>query len=130
MALSWKPRRYGKRRRYYCAPACGRDCLWLEYTVAKKRAEALVKELDQIEDTGPWKPRLHENLGWYFCAVSLDGRWVVTRRSSGTGRGFTYTASLGDGRWVQSAGTPAAAIKRTRKIAYADIQEYIKYLGA
>lgn len=39
---NWKPRRYGP---YYCSPACGGDCAYVDYLAVKKAAAALAKQL-------------------------------------------------------------------------------------
>lgn len=129
MELSWKPRRYGKRRRYYCSPACGADCSYVQFRMTENAAISLVKELRRIEDTGPWEPQVKENLGWHYYAESTDGRWVIHRRTNPNGYGRTYTACLG-GHWTASAPTAAAAIKQVRKIARRQIREYTKFLDA
>ena len=59
--LSWKPKRKGK---VFCAPACGRGCLYSEYLFVKKEAKELSKFLkDKVG--GKWKVHIWENLGWY-----------------------------------------------------------------
>ena len=60
--ITWRPKRRGK---IYCAPACGRECTFSEYTQAVNSAKALVRKMK----TKGWKPHVWENLGWHYKIV-------------------------------------------------------------
>lgn len=120
--LSWKAR-LSADRRIYCSPACGANCTRFDYGLAVKRAAALCKELG-----AGWVPRVSENLGWHYSAVSACGRWKVCSD------GGSYTAFLGDpgagGRWAASGKTPRSAIAATWKIAAASIDDVMSFVTA
>ena len=63
MSLSWKPKRRGNK---YCSPACGAGCTFEDYQSAMKAA----KDTVAMMKSGKWKPRVHENMGWYAGIVS------------------------------------------------------------
>lgn len=109
--LSWKPRRRGN---IYCAPACGNGCTLDEYRQARKNAKTLAASL------GPkWIPRVHENLGWHYSALSPCGRLYVTPSfyaSPGESATISYHAFLGEpfsysGTWCGSGQTAKAAVR-------------------
>jgi len=107
-ALDWKARRNG---RFYCAPACGGRCTWEAYQKAKRDAAALVKTL------GPgWKARVHENLGWHYCAVNQAKRLDVSCCTDSLTSEKSYMAILG-GQWIGHADTPAGAVAEAIKQA-------------
>ena len=106
--LSWKAKRVGNK---YCAPACGRGCTYAEYKKAVKESERLANRLGK-----GWKPRVWENLGWHYSAVSKSRHLKVY---PGMHKGYVvdYTAffstessSVG-GRWCVSGKTPKSAVK-------------------
>ena len=116
--LSWKP---VSRGAVYCSPGCGRGCTYKEFIDANAAADELVELL------GPgWKPRVWENMGWYYCAVSLDGHMKV-HPGCNESRPTYYTAFFGDiaagGRWVENAKTPKAAIRKVLYLARSDRDE-------
>lgn len=115
--LSWTPRRRGH---IYCAPACGGRCTLAQYHAAKLAGQKLCERLGR-----GWKPRVWENLGWHYKAISACGRWKVH------GSDRCFTALLGDadspgGKWAETARTPEAAIRKTWEVA----QEAIAYYEA
>ncbi len=90
-----------------CASWCGSGSIGEEYHKAKRAAAALAKQLGK-----GWKPRVWENMGWHFEAVSLCGRLEVHGGSGGR----AFTAYLGEpshpgGRWAQHGKTAKAAVK-------------------
>jgi hypothetical protein len=94
------------RGHIYCAPACGRGCTKAAYERAQKKAAALAKRL------GPrWKPRVWENLGWHYSAISPCGSIKV---HSSYPEGEMWTAYFGPeatgGKWAESGKTPWEAI--------------------
>ena len=70
---------------------------------------------------GPgWKPRVHENMGWYASVIDKSGCWYIAIHRYG--RSLTYTAFLGEpfsysGKWAESADTPEQAIEKVRETA-------------
>jgi len=58
---SWKPVLRGAK---YCSRACGNGCTKAEYVAAVKKGEALAKAVGN-----GFKPRVWENMGWYYSAV-------------------------------------------------------------
>ena len=80
--LSWDPVRKGT---HFCAPACGRGCTYAEWCTATAAADKLCADLG-----AGWVPRVWENLGWYYSAISACGRWKVN------GHPDSYTAFLGE----------------------------------
>jgi len=51
----------------YCSAACGGGCTWNAFRGAQKQAEALCKKLGH-----GFKPKVWENLGWYWTADSAS----------------------------------------------------------
>jgi len=115
--LSWIP---VVRGAIYCSPACGHQCTKSAFDKATHDAEALVKKLGL-----GWKPRVWENLGWHYCAITTCGRWKVHTAIRG-GKIEGYTAFLGEdslgGRWARSGSTPRKAIRSTRDAAKAEFE--------
>lgn len=101
--LSRKPKWRGTT---YCSPWCGYGCQREAYNEAMHNAEKLAGRL------GPgWKPRVWENLGWYWSAVN-EGLKVHPP----VAEGCSYVAFLGEkdspgGRWTGSGHTPRAALR-------------------
>ena len=123
--LSWEPVLVGN---YYCAPACGGRCTKEEFDQATQAAQELCRNL------GPgWRPRVQENLGWHYAAISKCGRWKVHAHPATFG--ISYTAFLSadkseGGQWAETAKTPKAAIAKTWKIARPTIELYAELLTA
>lgn len=65
MKRSWTPKRRGA---IYCSSACGHGCTWAAYIQAVQEASYLATVLNR-KGAG-WKPRVWENLGWYYEAYS------------------------------------------------------------
>lgn len=111
-----------RRGDIYCAPFCGRGCTHKQYLAAKGGAEKLVAQLGK-----GWKPRVWENMGWHYSAVSKDGRIKVhTHKYKGSPR--DYTAFLGSadspgGRWAEHGKTPKAALQAVLALALDEQQE-------
>ena len=91
--LSWEPVLKGE---IYCSSACGGRCTKAAHDNCVKKAKALAKRMGK-----GWKPRVHENLGWFYGVIKGTPQGVF-------GNGFleitppyrpddTYTA------WVQSS---------------------------
>jgi hypothetical protein len=115
--LSWKAVRRGD---IYCAPACGGNCTWSAYQSAKRSAARIVKKLG----TG-WKPYVHENMGWHYCAKSADdGQTSVYRHHDKPG----YWASI-HGLWIGEGETPLAAVKHAASKARARREVITKILS-
>ena len=93
-----------------CAKWCGGGCTQAQYDAAIVAAKVLSTSLGY-----GWKPRVWENLGWHYCAVSRNGfvkvhpffDWRVKKVTS-------YTAFIGDivggGRYTGDGDTPEKAI--------------------
>lgn len=112
---AWTPRRKGD---IYCSPACGGEtkwgCTWAEYQAAKRAAKALCDRIGK-----GWRPRVWENLGWHYSAISPCGRLKVhpstSCRCHGKGTVTSYTAFLGEadspgGRWTGQSRSPKRAV--------------------
>jgi hypothetical protein len=87
-----------------CAKWCGRGCTEEEYNEAVTAADTLVEHLGK-----GWQPRVHENMGWFFSAVSLSGTVKVHVNPAG------YTAYLGEagspgGSFTARGDTPRGAV--------------------
>lgn len=116
----WKPIRSG---RFYCSPACGggKFCTWAEYQEVTKKAAALAAKLS--ERGGRWEPRVHENLGWHYCAVlttsarGLHDQPLMFKmyESSGYSCMFGEGEASGDCAWHDSQhySTPFRALAAT-----------------
>jgi hypothetical protein len=119
-AMDWKPVRDGE---VYCSPSCGGQCKWNDFILANQKAAALAASL------GPnWKPHVHENLGWHWCARSEFGHAKVyesyNKCSSTT---IDYNCLLGEddspgGKWVGWGKTPQDAVKAALKKAYQEME--------
>lgn len=114
--LSWKPKRSGKK---YCSPACGGGCTWDAYQRAQRDAQKLAEHL------GPtWIPKVWENLGWHYKAVSSNGKLKV-HPSIWQGKITGYIAFLGEGefggRWVVDYEDPREAVRVVIQTAKDDI---------
>lgn len=113
--LSWKPVRRGA---IYCAPACGHGCTHAEFKAATAKAKTLCALLSQQSVKG-WKPRVWENLGWHYAAISPCGRIKVHPLDAGWSG---YTAFIGypespGGTWTGQAPTPLNAVKKAAAAA-------------
>jgi len=115
-ALSWQAVRRGH---IYCAPACGGKCTGAAFQLATDRAEALCKRF-----VGVWKPRVHENLGWFAGAVYAGGHMNVSIHDySGV---VSYSAFIDTdkgpgGRWHGNGDTPEKAIEEARAMFGAEL---------
>lgn len=121
--LSWKPRQRGH---IYCAPACGRDCTYAEFTHATKEAEKLARILNRGTIGKDWKPVVHENMGWYWRAVDGSGRMKV--HGNHYDKNYSYTAFLGEsdssgGRWAAHGRTPQAALLAVIALATEELKK-------
>jgi len=109
----WTPRRKGA---VYCSPACGGGCTHAAHRAASRAAAALAARLGH-----GWKPRVWENLGWYYAAevptpkgwAGFDGRLEVHPVLTGGGKGkparfVRYDAYLGS--YVGSGRAPEEAV--------------------
>ena len=108
MGLSWKARRKGN---IYCAPACGRGCTRAEYRAAVNGAKKLCKRLGR-----GWRPRVNENLGWFFDAVHKSGLvtihpHVMVNRRTGKKYIYSYWADFrfAGRQWHHTSKTPEHA---------------------
>jgi len=136
--LSWKARRKGK---IYCAPACGADCTWAAYKLAKRRANALAKRMGK-----GWTIRVHENMGWHYNVVSPCGRIKLHedwRRADEEADIIDqlaelvpdyYSAYLGDpdssgGRWAEHGDTAEEAIRNVVAAGQADLARISAVIG-
>ena len=97
-----------QRGSIYCSPGCGRGCTLAEYQKARRNADALAKRLGEN-----WKPSVHENLGWYFRARSLDGLLEVSE--SGPRHFWCTTTSVIEKQFHASATTPRKAVEAVLK---------------
>jgi hypothetical protein len=116
--LSWKPARHGDT---FCAPACGHGCTYQEY----ERAQISAKTL--CENLGPgWKPKVWENMGWHFQAISSCGRLEVHTNGllSRSFCAFIGESGSSEGRWVGHGSTPKAAVTAVKSKARAEL-DYI-----
>jgi len=93
-----------KKSRRMCASWCGRGCTKAEHDRALRLATACARKLGK-----GWRPRVHENLGWYGYTVSSCGR-ITVRVSSPRRNVQRFLAQLGDGRWSSSGLNPGAAV--------------------
>jgi len=98
---------------------CSDECAEFEGAVCN--AKALVKALG----TG-WVPRVWENSGWHFAAVTRCGRMKIHVREY---RNYTrYIAYLGEaddvgGVWVASGDTPQTAAQAVLDIARTSVED-------
>ncbi|HTG95752.1 MAG TPA: hypothetical protein VL866_24340 [Pyrinomonadaceae bacterium] len=118
-----------RRGPFYCSPWCGANCTIAAYDAACFKGKALAEQL------GPnWKPRIWENMGWYYCAIDASGYWKVHAHEYADGD-VHYTAFLGEpgsagGKWAESGKTPQAAIEKTKHVARAALRELRKVIDA
>lgn len=115
--LSWKARRHGD---VYCAPACGCNCRYSEYVKACLGAERLAARLTNKLGK-KWRPRVWENMGWHFEAVSWRGCIQVKEDHKWPDRRFshpTFTAYVrnfpGNALFTGEGKTPEAAVEDAR----------------
>lgn len=106
----------------YCAAACGAGCTWVKYQRAVADAAVLAAECGD-----EYTPRVHENLGWHFSALSACGRFYVIkhaadRYSAFLGEAFSYT-----GRWTGSGKTAKAALKNAVNHCKADLRQFADF---
>lgn len=126
--LSWKAIRRGA---VYCAPACGHGCTHEEFVRANREAAKLCLELDAKTIKG-WKPRVWENLGWHFDAISACGRLKVSRVSRDLKHGSSL-AFLGEGttggRWAEHGRTPHLAVLAVLEVARQEAKAIVELLN-
>ncbi len=120
---AWTPRRRGD---VYCSPACGGNCKYTAYLLAKERAHALCMMLGDMCGGG-WKMEIRENLGWYYTAISRCERIRVSG-SHFDGAKPVYVAFLGSGgyggNWVsEHHKDPRKAVKEAIANAKAELAE-------
>lgn len=114
---SWEPVRRG---RFYCSPGCGARCTIFQFDHAGILANQTAMRLGKN-----WKPRVHENMGWFAGVVDETGCWHVSvNELQGN---ISFTAFLGDGngpggKWAESADTPEEAIEKVRKAASRELK--------
>lgn len=135
--LSWKVVRNGDT---YCAPGCGGGCKYAAFELATQRATELATRL------GPkWKPRVHENLGWHYWAMSSCGRirvneyWNIPHNDHlveklatlvpNYYRALMNTHGGAGGRWTASADTPEEAIRAALGAAQSERDELVGALN-
>jgi hypothetical protein len=98
---NWTPVRSGS---IFCSPACGRRCTYAAFLEAKRASEKLAANIGH-----KWKPYVHENSGWHFCAKAPkgSGELLVTQNATGF-TCFTGTTITGHGSTPQRAIRDAA----------------------
>jgi hypothetical protein len=70
---------------------------------------------------GPdWKPRVWENLGWFWCVES--GALAVYPRGYGNNNPTEYDVSLDGGRWWAHGRKPESIIRRVVAMARAEMR--------
>lgn len=114
----WTPKRVGDR---YCSPGCGGGCTYHAFAMAKQKARALCTML------GPsWKPRVWENLGWFYEATL--GLVTVSANYRG---GYTACLHIGPNYFMDRK-TPKAAVNaiilllEEQQLARAGVLSYLK----
>lgn len=105
---------------YYCSPWCGYRCTVEMHKKAQRRAFELCQTLGK-----GWTPRVWENLGWHFEAISPCGRLKVSYAGHA---GSSYIAFLGDagstgGRWVEHGQTPESACRKVIRRGHDELRE-------
>lgn len=94
-----------RRGNRYCAPWCGRGCTWQEHQAAVASAARLIGRL------GPgWKPRVWENLGWHYEAISKCGQVKVSPSGKRSFIAFFGDAGRSGGAWSAHGPTPQKAV--------------------
>ena len=93
-----------------CAKWCGSGCTQAQYDAALANAKALAARLGK-----GWKPRVWEDMGWHYSAVSRKGFIKVHPHTDWRSKRITsYAAFIGDisggGRYVADGRTPEKAI--------------------
>lgn len=104
--------------RIYCSPFCGGKCTLAAFKIATKSADKLVELLGSEH----WKPRVWENLGWHWSAMSKDGWWQIHPIGGYTAFLTLDNKSGHGGTWTESGKTPQEAIKN----ALASTEKYTK----
>ncbi len=102
-AISWIAVLKGK---IYCSPACGYNCKHADFETATQEGQQLAKKL------GPdWTPRIWENMGWHYQAISPDQRCHVSKnRHGGDYTAYLHHKPLSGGRWTGKGATPGEAV--------------------
>lgn len=123
--LSWKPVRRADGS--YCSPACGGGCTWAANQEAHRQAKALAEKL------GPdWIPRVWENLGWHYSAVSSN-RKLKVHPNKFRGEIKSYTAFFGEmddcgGTWTARDADPRKAVQAVIREAKDDVMNTLQML--
>lgn len=110
--LSWEPIRTGS---VYCSPACGADCLFNDFTRATESARLLADGLGS-----GWKPRVWENMGWFWAAVK--GSASVRKY----GKNYSADVHIGGRQFFGNASTPRRAFALAMEAASAAAQSIKK----
>lgn len=112
-SLSWTALRQGNY--IYCAPACGGQCTWKAYQIAKVKADLLATSL------GPqWIPHVWENLGWHY-SVGIPGGCRLEIHDTSHGRPQpNYTVFLHN-MYVTTDTDVRRALKTVLKMAERDM---------
>lgn len=115
--VNWNPVRIGGT---YCSSACGAGCLHVDFEWATAQAKALAEELGK-----DWKPRVHENLGWFcsavngYATVSSNLNWARNGKQAVHGRKLSYTCylNLPTRQFLGEAATAGEAYKQALSCA-------------
>jgi hypothetical protein len=107
----------------YCAPFCGRGCTSAEHARAVEGASKLVEELGE-----GWKPRVWENLGWWYeatngvCAIMPNGYIAIN--------GYTAFLNTDARQYLGRGGTPKEALEDAVKQATMQLNHSIAQVEA
>lgn len=84
----------------YCSPFCDGGCKKSEYDYAVKQADLLCKELNSVNGGNNWKPKVWENLGWYYKAKCIINEtcWINVCPYSHEGKTVYWIDSFLNGR--------------------------------
>ncbi len=106
--LSWRPRKY---RGVYCSSACGHGCKHRWFLSAQKNAHWLCKQLPGF------KPRVHENMGWFWAATrgSIRISPNAYEPSGSRLKEHGYFASYGAHGILAEGRTPLSALKNLHR---------------
>lgn len=111
-----------------CSDWCGRGCTQEEYDLAVLNADKLVEQLGK-----GWVPRVHENMGWFFRAVSASGTIKVSVSVS-HGNEEDFLAFIGEagfpgGQFVGRGDTPKGAVAVVIQLAQVKRDELTKWMA-
>ncbi len=127
-ALRWQPLKKGL---VYCAPACGANCTFEAFEKAKQDAAALCERMGK-----GWKPRVWENMGWYYeaqkgCASvhpDRDGEYTVFINSTVLHNPPSKMGYMT--QFIVSGKDPKKAFAQALKKGHAFVAAVTKDLGA